>query len=226
MVITDSVSMPRPGIPYEDTWLYLLKKEFPGFDILDRPVRGGNSRRLVTEGGRGQDLLETYRPDIVIIQMGITECAPRLFNKRGIEYVLVQKLPDGMRKKYIEKVQRTRKRNPAVTDVSPWEFKANLCEYCSRAEQCLVDVVIILICQPTDQFVCRSPHIRRNIDLYNHIYREVADSFDNVTVLSPFEDIDINSVSIDPFHINAEGMRMIFDALRPVIEAKIARKAV
>ncbi|HON16100.1 MAG TPA: hypothetical protein PLA51_06445, partial [Spirochaetota bacterium] len=85
LIITDSVSMPRPGIPYESTWIYKLKKEFPNLDIIDKAARGSTSMRLVTEGGGGVDLLETYMPDIVILQIGITECAPRLFKKHGVE---------------------------------------------------------------------------------------------------------------------------------------------
>ena len=38
LIITDSVSMPRPGIPYEATWIYKLK-EFPNLDIIDKAAR-------------------------------------------------------------------------------------------------------------------------------------------------------------------------------------------
>ena len=104
MIVTDSLSMPRPEIRYEDTWIYLLKQEFPQYDIIDRPGRGSTTTRLVTEGGGGVDLLETYMPDIVIIQLGMADCAPRLFNKRGLEYRIVSRnLPAWARRRYIDR---------------------------------------------------------------------------------------------------------------------------
>ena len=60
VIITDSVGMPREDVPYEDSWIYLLKKEYPHADIIDRSARGTTSLRIVTEGGGGKDLLETY----------------------------------------------------------------------------------------------------------------------------------------------------------------------
>ena len=127
MIITDSVSMPRPGINYEDTWISMLKNKFVSYDIMDRSARGSTSKRLVTEGGGVADLLETYMPAVVILQIGITESAPRLFKKYGFENFLMKRIiPQKFIPDYINYVKRKRGRNPEITEISPHEYRNNI----------------------------------------------------------------------------------------------------
>ena len=219
MIITDSISMPRHGIRYEDTWIHLLKKKFPGHDVIDRPARGSTSTRLVTEGGGGLDLLESYMPDTVILQQGMAECAPRLFDKKGWEFFIVSRvLPGGIRRRYIDRVKRTRVRNPAVTDVDPEQFRRNITSFFERAALAGARVIIVPIFPPTGEYIRKSPHIRRNVDLYNGIYRETASRFPHVMIVDPFPGRGtIDDIAIDEIHVNPEGHRMIFDSLEPHI---------
>ncbi|MBN2160439.1 MAG: SGNH/GDSL hydrolase family protein [Spirochaetes bacterium] len=217
MVIADSIAMPRDEIRYEDTWIYLLKREFPHYDIIDRPGRGSTSVRLVTEGGGGLDLLERYMPQTVILQQGMAECAPRLFDKRSLEYYLVSKiLPAGIRKRYIDYVRKHRGRNPDITDVSPKQFGANINSFFRRAGEIGAHVYVIPILPAADILLAKSPRIGQNIDRFNGIYHEAAREFHNVTIVDPFRSgIDINEIAIDEIHINAKGLRMIYEALKP-----------
>ncbi len=215
IVIGDSVSMPRPEVRYEDTWIYRLKKNFPGYDIIDKCERGTTSFRLVTEGGGGVDLLETYMPETVILQLGITECAPRLFNKKGLEYFIVSRiLPTGLRQRYIRSVKRNRVRNPDLTDVSPEDFYENIMSYFARAGKISARVLVIPIIRPSDLFIEKSPHIAGNVEWYNSIMREAAELFDFVTIADIFDEgFDINSISLDELHIDKEGHEMIYNRI-------------
>lgn len=226
MIITDSVSMPRPGIPYEETWIYLLKKEFPGCDFLDRSARGSTSSRLVSEGGGGVDLLESYMPGIVILQQGMAECAPRLFDKRGMEFFIVSRLlPGGIRTRYIDHVKRTRVRNPDITDVDPEQFRRNITSFFKRAAGIGARVIIVLILPPTGEYVRKSPHIRQNVDLYNGIYRETSARFPNTVIVDPFSGRGgIDDIAIDETHLNAAGLKMIFDSLKPLVRRYLDEK--
>ncbi|OHD62764.1 MAG: hypothetical protein A2176_14795 [Spirochaetes bacterium RBG_13_51_14] len=219
MIITDSTVMPRPEIRYEDTWIYLLKKEFPHYDVIDRPSRGGTSIRLVTEGGGGVDLLEYYMPDIVILQQGITECAPRLFDQRGWEYYIVSRvLPPRIRQRYIDYVKKHRVRNPDIPYVLPEQFRSNIANFFERAGTISARVLVIPILPPNKEYIRKSPHIQQNVDRYNAIYRETAALFPNVQVVDIFpKGTDINDISIDETHIKPAGLRMIFDALMPLL---------
>lgn len=219
MLITDSIAMPRDEISYEETWIYMLKREFPHYDFIDRPGRGSTSVRLVTEGGGGLDLLERYMPDTVILQQGMAECAPRLFDKRSVEYYIVSNImPAGVRKRYIDRVRRRRGRNPGITDVSPEQFRANITSFFTRARDISARVFVIPILPPADILIAKSPRIRQNVDLFNSIYSDTAREFPNVSIVEPFRNrVDINEIALDEIHISAKGLRMIFDALKPLL---------
>lgn len=215
MIITDSVSMPRDGVPYEKTWIYFLKEKFPDYDIMDRSARGSTSTRLISEGGGGADLLETYMPGTVILQIGMTECAPRLFRKRGIEKFFLKKIiPKRFIPSYIDYIKKTRGRNPDITDVPPDQYRINLdnfAERCSRINSCLL---IVKILNPSELYISKSPKVKRNVDLYNRISEEVARTYSNVHIVNPAEGIvNTDSICLDELHINAEGHLIYFKAI-------------
>jgi acyl-CoA thioesterase I len=218
MIITDSIAMPRPDIRYEETWVYLLKKEFPHYDFIDRPLRGSTSTRLAPQNG-GLDLLESYMPDIVILQQGMAECAPRLFRKRSLEYYIVSRiLPLRIREWYIDYVRKHRGRNPDITDVEPEQFRANITGFVKRARSISAQVLIIPILPPPEILLRKSPHILKNINRFNAIYHEAARSFPNVTIVDPFRSgTDINELAIDEIHIKPKALGMIFEALKPLL---------
>jgi acyl-CoA thioesterase I len=218
MIITDSIAMPRPDIRYEDTWIYLLKKEFPHYDFIDRPVRGSTSTRLVPQCG-GLDLLESYMPDVIILQQGMAECAPRLFHKQSLEFYIVSRiLPIRIRQWYIDYVKKHRGRNPHITDVEPEQFQSNISGFIKRARNISARVIIIPILPPAEILIRKSPHILININRYNAIYHEAARVFPNVLIVDPFRgEIDINDIALDEIHIKPKGLKMIFNALKPLL---------
>ncbi len=212
VIVTDSVSMPRPGINYEATWIYLLKKKYPELDIIDRPARGSTSRRLVTEGGGGVDLLESYMPGTIILQLGLAEAAPRLFRKDGFEFFFMNRIlsPD-LRTKYINYVKKKRPRKPELSDVPPEEFRNNIKQYIQRCLNAGTQVLIIRLLKATDYYISKSPRIQECIDVYNRIYEEIASEFSNVTIISPVkENMDVNKICLDELHIDKEGHKIYF----------------
>ena len=215
MIITDSVSMPRQSIKYEETWIYHFKNKFKDFDVIDRPARGSTSMRLVQEGGGGFDLLELYTPDRVILQQGLAECAPRLFKKNGFEKKFINKyLPAKIRSDYVKAIKEKRGRNPEFTDVTHMQFRYNVTNFAERCKKLKVKLAIIKILRPTDLYLSKSPFIGQNIDLYNSIYHEISEQFNNVTVIDPVKpDIDVNSICLDELHINSEGHKLYFKAV-------------
>ncbi len=212
--------MPRPGISYEETWIYLLRQRFPGIDIIDRPGRGSTSMRLYTEGGGGVDLLEMYNPDMVILQIGLTECAPRLFRKAGLESFIMKRLmPKKFIPRYVEHVKKTRGRNPEITEVSPEVFKRNIFSYAQRCRNAGTDLLIIKILEPTEIYIEKSPFIKQNIDLYNSIYKSAEKAFSNVSFLDPVgSENDVNLLCVDELHINQQGHLLYFDSIIPAAE--------
>jgi acyl-CoA thioesterase-1 len=110
LCIGDSLALPGHHNKYEDTWFYKLKKEFPGHDFISFFKRQLTTEILVTIGGgekiegafpTGADCLEHYMPEIVIIQLGIVDCAPRLINEKSFLWKIVRRLPDCFLNHYI-----------------------------------------------------------------------------------------------------------------------------
>ena len=219
IIIADSMAMPRKEVPYEKTWIYLLKQNFISYDIIDKSARGSTSFRLVSEGGLGVDLLENYNPAIVILQLGITECSPRLFKKNGMEYFFMNKiLSFELRQKYIKFIKKRRVRNPKLTDISPSLFEKNILNYFDRAKKINSKIIVILINNASNKFISKSPFIQKNIDHYNNIFKRVSENFSNVETIRSFSnDVDINNFCIDELHINSEGNQLIFNKLKSII---------
>ncbi len=215
MIITDSVSMPSENVKYQDTWIALFKKRFGDFDVIDRPAVGSTSMRLVQEGGGGRELLELYMPDSVILQLGLAECSPRLFRKKGIELKFINRyLPPRLRGRYVSFIKKRRVRNPDFADVPPERFKKNIYSFAGRCQKHNVELCIIKILRPTEIFIKKSPFIQRNIDLYNSIFDEAAQRFKNITIIDPVKkDVDVNSLCFDELHINKKGHRLYFRAI-------------
>jgi hypothetical protein len=155
-------------------------------------------------------------PDIVILQQGMAECAPRLFHKQSLEYYIVSRiLPARIREWYIDYVKKHRGRDPEITDVEPEQFRANITGFVRRAQSISARVIIIPILPPAEILLKKSPHILKNINQFNEIYHEAARSFPNVIIVDPFrEGTDINELAIDEIHVNKKALRMIFDALK------------
>jgi lysophospholipase L1-like esterase len=216
LIAADSIAMPREENKYENTWPYMLKEAFPDCDIIDRSSRGSTTARLVNEGGGGVDLLERYNPHIVIIQMGMAECAPRLFKKTGFEhFYLTRIIPQSYRLKYVNFIKKRRIRSPEITDVSPDQFRSNITNYFDRAEKIGTRIIVVLMHGPNRIFFSKSPYIGKNIDLYNRIYKETALNFSNVETIEPFEhDVDIDALTLDELHLNRQGALLIASKLK------------
>lgn len=133
LCIGDSLALPGHLNRYEDTWFYKLKQVFPTIDFISFFKRQLTTEALVTMGGgrdgidnwpKGADCLEAFMPDIVILQLGIVDCVPRLLNK--YERKIVSILPVGLKSPFIKLVKKYKKRSTKNTTVPLQNFKNNL----------------------------------------------------------------------------------------------------
>ncbi|HPS59128.1 MAG TPA: hypothetical protein PK514_13570 [Spirochaetota bacterium] len=219
LIITDSISIPRPGIPYEDTWIFHFKNEFSHCDIIDRPMRGATTARLVTEGGGGADLLEFYTPDIVIIQMGLEECAPRLFKKTGFEHFFMHSiLPKRFLNRYISFIKKRRVRMPDCTEIDHSVTENNIRTYIERCRKHGTKIVYLKIHRACDYYRSKSPFVQQNISGFNNMLEHFAAVYDNVTLADPVKDFhDINRLCIDELHVNADGHFLYFSEISDIV---------
>ena len=124
IIVGDSMAMPTMELKYSETWVYLLKQDFPQIDIIDKSRRSSSVRRLIPEGqnSKGYDLLEFYSPNIVILQLGITDVAPRLLHRESLITKCINHLPPPISKLIYNVVRKVKGRTISCADVKPNEF--------------------------------------------------------------------------------------------------------
>lgn len=220
MIIADSLAMPRPGVAYENTWIYRLIKAFPDCEFVDRSRRASTTDRLISEGGgdgnpKGADLLEAYVPDLVILQLGIVDCAPRYFKQNGLENALLHRLlPAALRMRYVTLVKRTRTRDPRRAHVSLERFASNLTDYFHRAQALNTRVLALLIGPVTERVSRQSPLIGLSIKNYNEVYQRLAEAFDNVFLIQPLCPEDaLDELTSDGYHVNMQGHDIVYQQI-------------
>src|SRR5680860_398442 len=90
LLLTDSLSLPRAysggQVRWEDTWVSLLRQALPEVQF----IHVGIGAATITELLRLQDYYALSYPNIVILQCGIVDCAPRALGK--LEVRIIKKL--------------------------------------------------------------------------------------------------------------------------------------
>ncbi len=75
--LTDSLSLPRDvpeKVSYEETFVYLLKQEYPNIEFIQFAYGGATISDLRNQA----DYLKSFSPNILILQAGIVELIPIL----------------------------------------------------------------------------------------------------------------------------------------------------
>lgn len=221
--IGDSTALPGHLNMYEDTWIHKIKSRLPNHDFITVFRRAITTDILITEGGGndqdkvpyGADCLEYYMPQQVIIQLGIVDCAPRLFLKSSLEFKLVSKLPEALRKLYISFIKKVRGRSQKRVDVPIERFESNIRNFIQRCESIGVEKVIIIgIPYPEEKMVNSNPLITQMVDLYNQCFERMAKSVQFTTLIHPLDSRQYKQdIFEDGYHPNKFGHQIIADQL-------------
>lgn len=216
LIIADSLALPRQGLPFKHTWPAILSGALKDVTWINRGVRESTTERLNTEGEQGKDCLEWYEPDLVILQLGICDCAPRVM-KRSVAR-LFHRLPFNLGFRFstlLEKI-RGRKVENCYVPISDSEF--NIRRYIDRATSIGTQVIVISIL-PVSQFLfAKNPRIKEQIEKYNAMLNRLSDEFPCLSVIQPFEGLStIDDLFIDGYHVNQKGSHYIAAKLQPLV---------
>jgi len=224
LCIGDSLALPGHLNKYEDTWFYKLKQNYPSFDFISFFKRQLTTDVLVTMGGgeggvdnwpKGADCFEAFMPDVIILQLGIVDCAPRLLNT--FDKIVIKILPNSLVKIYISIIKKVGKRSINNTLVPFKKFKSNLCNYIDRIkkfEKFNTSIIIISISIPDQTMVLKNKYIMTNVKRYNEVYKEVEKQNSFVTVLPPLQANDYKyPIYEDGYHPNPYGNILISNML-------------
>ena len=125
LCISDSLGLPRDGVSYEETWFYKLITRFPHVHFISK-----FQRLQTTSVLKEKDYSSYYHPDIVIMQLGICDCAPRIILQNDLKWLLLERILNRINKNLFWKlIKKYKKRSADVVMVSPEKFRGNISRY-------------------------------------------------------------------------------------------------
>ena len=210
VMFTDSLAMPREEPEetlFEDTYPYLLRKDYEVFQFS----KGGG---LMNEFVEQSFYYNQYKPDIIILQIGIVDCCPRAFSKFE-EVIFHSNRVLGLVRRFISKTGLSKKiRN--IRKYS-WTSKKNYRQGCdffvSKFPNSKIYALSIL--PPSVSYEKQVPGISKKIDEYNNILRDVFRQ--NYVDLSS---IPAEGIMSDHHHLTKVGHQYVCDSIMRVLTAK------
>lgn len=193
LLLTDSLAFPRSEpefVPYEQTWVALLKQSFPQIDFV-HCGRGGAT--IVDLFKHSAYYHGTIQPALVLVQSGIVDCAPRALTV--IEQQVLQRLPIigslvlSLVRRNTAKLRRWR--GMSYTSLDSYEA------WIESFERLFTNVHWIGILPADAEYESRVQGIGAAIDRYNAVLRRR-----NYISTADFTSSDIMS---DRHHLNAAG---------------------
>lgn len=213
LFITDSLAFPRlepETVTYEDTYLALLKREFPQCDFIHQGRGGATIVDLFKHSAYYHD---TLSPDLVFIQSGIVDCAPRALTL--IEQQVVSRLPliSGLLTALVKKHSLRLRRARGMTYTSFTVFR----EYKLRFESLYANLYWICILPASAEYEAKLEGIQKNVERYNSV---LITGKHVVT-----EHFDTSKIMTDHHHLNRVGHRTMFENIAHVIRHKLTAVA-
>jgi hypothetical protein len=209
LILGDSLSLPRLQPEFcglEDTWPNLLK---PQFQIHQVSLGGGTIGDLF----RQVEYHKAFAPDIVVLQSGIVDCAPRALSIFELEFISkiwgIQSIVLSFVKKHSRSIRSWR--NKTYTSPSLFSNKLNEIKTAFPNSQLIV-VGILPPCQEYEKIV---PGVSVRIKQYNIILREVgSENFISLDTISR------DCIMSDFIHLNKKGHLFVYEKIMARLTSK------
>ena len=237
-VYGDSLSMPRQqyGIPYYETYPELFKKElkkkFSGFDVnlYNRSQGGSDIRRLFKTIKRDGDYFLNNNLEIIIIQSGIVDCAPRPIPQRVRK--IIEKIKNQfLQEKIISYIRKNRanfikiKGDKPFRKTSPSAYKTILNRMVRLLNGKNNNILLINIPPTFENLNQRSPGLQSSIKFYNNIIKKTINNINSEDIkladVYTFINNDPNGIKkyiSDGIHITKEAHKLYCNLLMESID--------
>lgn len=218
LCIGDSLGLPRDRCPYESTWFYKLREAFPQHEFINFFTRG----LVITEAINQYDLyFRYYNPDIVVIQTGVCDCAPRYINVRRISWIILKKICMSLKSealfwKFVKLKGRSEHCVYTPIDIFQQNFEMLIKKFIEEGS--CKKIFVVLIGKSTDDIIEKNKYFNKNVDRYNMVIKSITEKYkDIVTVLDPLGN-PCNEIYTDGYHCNEIGMSLVFNDIKRYIE--------
>lgn len=210
IILGDSLAYNRPDIlTNEQRWPALLSKNLQAYQITNLSMGSSTSSRF-----KKLDKALFADNDILIVQIGIVDCAPRLLTR--FENRVISKLPSFLSKRIISNFKRKRVQDISRVYITPQKFKENLLGLFDKFKQTRLFYIEIL--PASEKFLASNPRVSESINQYNLIIESCAANFDNIHLIK-FDNYNIDQYTLDDgYHLNAEGHALVSKLILSVIE--------
>jgi acyl-CoA thioesterase-1 len=207
VIIGDSLGLPRPELPYEETYPYILQKLVgPEVSVIPRNVRLNDTNvqlKMLVED------IELFKPDVVVMQLGIVDCAPRIFGR--FEQKVARRL-----NRVFPIVAITSKYRYTITKaipkvyVSKNKFRENLQKIFGYIEKRNIKLIVVGIADTSAINKSKSYSYEKNIIDYNNIiYETMADKNMFIDLYQYGDEILLE----DGIHINGKGGKLLAERI-------------
>ncbi len=221
VIMADSLAMAREGetnVAFETTYPYLLDQSLRRRLGSEAPLvieRGMRRRTIEYVLDEWYELVDLRRPEVVVVHVGIVDCAPRVFLRRERQFVENLR-PAFLREAILSNVHRHRR---AIVNmrkkvyVPADRFNALVGQVIARAKASkLRSLVFVNIIEPPAEMDERSPGFIKNAEIYNQILKSQAES-NGVHLI----DLDrmikeaggAAQLTVDGIHLNDAGHAML-----------------
>jgi acyl-CoA thioesterase I len=232
LIIGDSNCLPRRDGKYRDSWVSLLKRAMAGDDLI---VLADGSRTteylvlnpLVRPDGEidyDPSSLEMFDPAIVILNLGIVDCAPRLFTRN--ESRVLSLLPAPLRKTAIATAKLLRGRTPRRVYVPRRAFENHVRQYLDRCAAVPVEKLIFIgIPTPDARCTRKNPAISHAVADYNAILARLAASRPWAVLVDPLHpEQEVSALyTEDGYHLSPRGHVIVYEAIARALGLPAAR---
>ena len=218
LCIGDSLGLPRKGVCYEDTWFYKLQTEYPSIEFIDFFQR----RLLISTALTNfEEYYVHYPSDVVIIQTGICDCAPRYINENEFIWKLLLWL-GGLTHttKLLWRIIKRGNRKPNVTLTSYDDFNEKYRILVNRflSEGRAKNIIIVKIGHGDKRITSKSEYFNSNADKYNSIFDKIKKDYGNkIFVIDPLNK-ESEEYFADGYHCSEKGMDEVFICLKDIFE--------
>lgn len=209
LIIGDSLCLPRihpEKVDYNETWPNLLRQTGL-FEIFQIAIGGGTIKDLYEQ----ISYYKCYNPDIVIIQSGIVDCAPRALGRIEKDIISSSRILSAIYNrlnptKVLRKIRR-------ITYISEKSFK----NYLKIVLESFYDsqIIWIGILPASVEYEINLPGISSNIEAYNRLIQSELNS--KRCYFLDTKPIPIYGIMTDYHHLNSIGHKWLSDKLLEAI---------
>lgn len=229
-ILADSLALPREDVGGDEllevTYPYLLDQSLRRQFGANAPIifeRGMRRRTIEYVLDEWNELVELRRPQIVIVHVGIVDCAPRVFLRREASFVAnirfarlrdrIFKFTHDHRRKIVQFRRKVYVPLP--------RFERLVRQVVEKAREMDVkSLVFINIIRPPDSVEERSPGFQSNVIAYNQVLQEQT-KHDFVSLIDlnrlVHEDGGSDALTVDGIHLNERGHVLLAQKLEDQI---------